>query len=304
MIQVDQKATQEVLISSLKSGYLGLVQSLAILGLAIALFLFAANTPIGDITPLFVVCIIVGVLLILTSLVWLFGLTVIEPNQAKVLILFGDYKGTVKSPGFYWVNPFMLRRHVSLRVRNFNSDTLKVNDKHGNPIEIATVVVWRVVNTAQAIFDVDDFVHYVQVQSESAVRHLASTHPYDDSDDNATSLRGSGEGINEELRVEVLERLQVAGVEVPEARISHLAYAPEIAGAMLQRQQADAIIAARRRIVDGAVGMVEMALADLAEKKVVELDDERRATMVSNLLVVLCSERATMPVVNAGSLYT
>ncbi|MFK7741481.1 MAG: SPFH domain-containing protein [Planctomycetota bacterium] len=231
------------------------------------------------------------------------GLTLVNPNQTKVVILFGIYKGTLREPGFYWVNPFSRRREVSLRAHNFNSDHLKVNDKRGNPIEIGAVVVWRVRDTAQAAFDVEDHVSYVRVQTESAVRHLASQHPYDTPLDHESSLRGSSDSINQELQEELEQRLQRAGIDVLEARLSHLAYAPEIAGAMLQRQQAEAIIDARTRIVDGACSMVEMALEQLQRKSVVELDEERKAQMVSNLLVVLCSERGTQPVVNAGTLY-
>jgi regulator of protease activity HflC (stomatin/prohibitin superfamily) len=233
----------------------------------------------------------------------LIGLTLVNPNQSKVVVLFGNYKGTLRKHGFYWVNPFSVRRPISLRAHNFNSDKLKVNDLRGNPIEIGAVVVWRVRDTAQAAFDVEDYDSYVQVQTESALRHLASTHPYDSPHDAETSLRGSSDAINRELQEELERRLQMAGIEVLEARLSHLAYAPEIAGAMLQRQQAEAIIDARTRIVEGAVGMVKLALDELHNADVVSLDAERKAQMVSNLLVVLCSERGTQPVVNAGTLY-
>ena len=231
------------------------------------------------------------------------GLTVVNPNTAKVLLLFGSYKGTIKAPGLCWVNPLTVRRPVSLRVRNFESGKLKVNDHIGNPIEIAAIVVWRVVETAEALFQVDDYEHFVHVQTESAVRVLATTFPYDAHEEGQTSLRGSAEEVSRRLREEIQERLAKAGVEVVEARISHLAYAPEIANAMLRRQQATAIIAARQKIVEGAVGMVEMALDLLSAKQVVKLDEERKATMVSNLLVVLCSDRDAQPVVNAGTLY-
>ena len=232
-----------------------------------------------------------------------FGLTLVNPNQSKVVVLFGNYKGTLRRHGFYWVNPFSVRKAVSLRAHNFNSDKLKVNDLRGNPIEIGAVVVWRVRDTAQAAFDVENYESYVEVQTESALRHLASTHPYDSPHDTETSLRGSSDSVNHELQQELEQRLQMAGIEVLEARLSHLAYAPEIAGAMLQRQQAEAIIDARTRIVEGAVGMVQMALEQLHAQGVVSLDEERKAQMVSNLLVVLCSERGTQPVVNAGTLY-
>ena len=231
------------------------------------------------------------------------GLVIVNPNQSKVAILFGKYTGTLRQDGFFWINPFTARRPISLRAHNFNSEHLKVNDLRGNPIEIGAVVVWRVRDTAQAAFDVEDHLSYVEVQTESALRHLASLHPYDTPHDNESSLRGSSDDVNRELQSELEQRLEMAGIEVLEARLSHLAYAPEIAGAMLQRQQAEAIIDARKRIVDGACGMVEMALDQLQTSSVVDLDEERKAQMVSNLLVVLCSERGTQPVVNAGTLY-
>jgi regulator of protease activity HflC (stomatin/prohibitin superfamily) len=220
-----------------------------------------------------------------------------------VLILFGSYVGTVRDSGWWWTNPFNTRRRVSLRVRSLNGHTIKVNDHAGNPVEIAAVVVWKVQDTAQAAFDVENYEDFVSVQSETAVRHLASIYPYDEYDHDAISLRGSTDKVSEALRTELQERLRPAGVEIVEARLSHLAYAPEIAGAMLQRQQAAAIIAARQRIVEGAVGMVEMALERLSANKIVELDEERKAAMVSNLLVVLCGERAATPVLNTGTLY-
>lgn len=232
-----------------------------------------------------------------------FGFFTLQPNTAAVLVLFGDYKGTTRRPGFHWANPLFDRVRVSLRARNLNGDKLKVNDKRGNPIDIAAIVVWRVRDTARAIFDVDDYVHYVQIQSESAVRHLASTYPYDTHEDHELSLRGSMDEVSIALKEELGARLAQAGVEIEEAWLSHLAYAPEIAGAMLRRQQADAIVAARRRIVDGAVGMVQMALEFLEHEKIVELDGERKASMISNLLVVLCGEQAAQPVINAGTLY-
>jgi regulator of protease activity HflC (stomatin/prohibitin superfamily) len=231
------------------------------------------------------------------------GLFVVNPNEAKVLQLFGKYVGTARQPGLRFANPFFTKGRVSMRVRNFESARLKVNDLDGNPIEIAAVVVWRVVDTAEAIFEVDDYENYVHVQSESALRNMVTSYPYDVHDDAQLSLRGHTQAIADHLRKEIQERLSKAGVEVIEARISHLAYASEIAAAMLQRQQAGAIIAARQRIVDGAVGMVEMALDRLARNNVVELDEERKAAMVSNLLVVLCSERSTQPIVNTGTLH-
>ena len=231
------------------------------------------------------------------------GLTIVNPNDGVAVLLFGDYHGTLREPGFWWVNPFTTRRRVSMRVRNFESTKLKVNDHDGNPIEIAAVVVWKVVDTAEALFHVDNYQNFVQVQSEAAVRNLATMHPYDAHEDGQVSLRANNAEIAELLKKEIQDRLAQAGVEVIEARISHLAYAPEIAQAMLLRQQAGAVIAARSRIVQGAVSMVEMALDELSKRGIVELDTERKAAMVSNLLVVLCSDRHTQPVVNTGSLY-
>jgi regulator of protease activity HflC (stomatin/prohibitin superfamily) len=250
-----------------------------------------------------VLVVIAGVLCVPAAVLCFRALVLVNPNQSKVVLLFGKYKGTLREDGFYAVNPFTARKAVSLRAHNFNSDKLKVNDLRGNPIEIGAVVVWRVRDTAQAAFDVEDFGSYVTVQTESALRHLASQHPYDAPHEDETSLRGSSDALNAELQRELTQRLAMAGIEVLEARLSHLAYAPEIAGAMLQRQQAEAIIDARKRIVDGAVGMVHMALEQLQQHGVVELDEERKAQMVSNLLVVLCSERGTQPVVNTGTLY-
>ncbi len=234
------------------------------------------------------------------------GFFVVNPNIARVLVFFGRYRGTVREAGFWWTNPFTSKRRLSVRAHNLNGDKLKVNDLLGNPIEIAAVVVWQVKDTAQASFDVEAFEHFVSVQSESAVRHLASRHPYDDgqASEIATTLRGSADVVAGELQEELQRRLDRAGVEVMEARLTHLAYAPEIAAAMLQRQQAGAIIAARQRIVEGAVGMVETALQMLGEKKIVELDDERRAAMVGNLMVVLCGHGNPTPVLNTGSLYS
>jgi len=234
------------------------------------------------------------------------GLFVVQPNQAAVLILFGRYIGTVRTEGWYWANPFtfMARRKVSLRVRNFDTQKAKVNDRRGNPVEIAAVVVWRVVDTARAVFDVDDFEGFVAVQSETAVRHLATQYPYDSYEEHeAISLSGDVDAVSRTLQGELQERLGVAGVEVVETRLSHLSYAPEIANAMLRRQQATAIVAARQKMVEGAVGMVEMALQRLAEERVVELDEERKAAMISNLLVVLTGEQVAAPVLNVGSLY-
>jgi len=233
-----------------------------------------------------------------------FGLFVVNPNEGKVLQLFGSYVGTVKDPGLRWANPLYTKKRVSLRVRNFETSKMKVNDNRGNPVEIAAVVVWKVVDTAEAIFEVDDYVNYVHVQSEAATRNLATQYPYDSFEDDERSLVGDISEISEKLRHENQDRLEKAGIEIIETRISHLAYAQEIAQAMLRRQQAHAIIAARRQIVEGAVGMVDHALEELSRKNILELDEERKAAMVSNLLVVLCSEHETQPVVNTGSLYT
>lgn len=249
-----------------------------------------------------------GGLIGLIGFVTLIGLTVINPNEGVVTTFFGDYMGTMKQNGLRWVNPLFRRKKISLRARNLNGQKLKVNDKLGNPIEIAAVVVWRVGDTAKASFEVDDYVKYVEIQSEAAVRHLAGIYAYDSMEDEDVSgqevtLRDGSGKINEMLEAELTERLSRAGIDVLEARISHLAYAPEIAGAMLQRQQASAVVAARRQIVNGAVGMVDMALAMLSDKQIVELDEERKAAMVSNLLVVLCGEKAATPILNAGTLY-
>jgi regulator of protease activity HflC (stomatin/prohibitin superfamily) len=271
---------------------------LAALAAAIALLVNSAQT--GELTG---GLLLVLVLVMVLDLVAWAGLTVVNPNTAKVVLLFGRYKGSLKTPGFWWVNPLTLRRPVSLRTRNFESGKLKVNDHIGNPIEIAAIVVWRVIETAEALFQVDDYEHFVHVQTESALRVLATTYPYDAHVEGETSLRGSAEEVSKRLRDEIQDRLAKAGVDVIEARISHLAYAPEIANAMLRRQQASAIIAARQKIVEGAVGMVEMALEQLSAKRVVEFDEERKATMVSNLLVVLCGDRDAQPVVNTGTLY-
>ncbi len=244
-----------------------------------------------------------GLLVLLIAFLSLIGLYKVEPNQAAVLSLFGKYVGTVKANGLRWNNPFFSKRKVSQRVRNFESGKLKVNELGGSPIEIASVIVWQVMDSAEAVYNVDDYESFVTIQSESALRAMATSYPYDQHEDGQLSLRSHAAEISQHLKEELQERLTDAGVEVLDARISHLAYAPEIAQAMLQRQQADAIIAARTRIVAGAVGMVEMALNELKKNGVVDLDEERKAQMVSNLLVVLCGERATQPIVNAGTIY-
>jgi regulator of protease activity HflC (stomatin/prohibitin superfamily) len=248
--------------------------------------------------------IFIGIGTLLVAILLGSGFFTLQPNEAAVLILFGAYKGTVRQSGFFWANPFLKKFKLSLRARNLNGEKIKVNDRRGNPIEIAAVVVWRVEDTAQACFDVDSFDDYVRIQSESAVRHLASSYSYDDAEAGELTLRAGGDAIAAALREELQERFRKAGVVVEEARISHLAYAPEIAQAMLRRQQAEAVIAARQKIVHGAVSMVEMALRELSEKHVVQLDEERKAAMVSNLLVVLCGESEVHPVVNTGTLYT
>ena len=242
-------------------------------------------------------------LLALLEIFLMVGVFIVNPNEAKVLQFFGDYVGTAKKPGLRWANPLYTKKKVSQRVRNFESGKLKVNDSDGNPIEIAAVVVWRVVDTAEAVFEVDDYNNYVMVQSESALRNLATSYAYDAHDDETMSLRGTTMAVADHLKREIQDRMNRAGVEVMEARISHLAYAPEIAHAMLQRQQAGAIIAARQRIVEGAVGMVEMALEMLSKRDIVARDDERRAAMVSNLLVVLCGDKSTQPIINTGTIY-
>ena len=293
---------------------------------AIGLIVAAPAFFVGGATSDNWVPVVLGVLCAIFGPLMLFGFQAVAPNDARVLLLFGTYKGSITASGFYWVNPFFSKKKITLRVRNFETGAIttpeqkdaqgnivqhksrsagrpsKVNDKDGNPIEISAVVVWRVVNTAEALFEVDDFEDFVAVQSEAALRNLASRHPYDSHDDEI-SLRGNTPDICEQLQHDIQERLDKAGVEVIEARISHLAYAAEIAAAMLQRQQAQAVVAARTKIVEGAVGMVEMALDHLAKDKIIELDEERKAAMVSNLLVVLCSDRHTQPVVNTGTIY-
>ncbi len=258
-----------------------------------------------QIAPVLAFWLPVGGLSLVVSFLFLFGYFIVNPNMSRVLVLFGTYRGTVRTPGFYWTNPFTSKLVVSLRAHNLSTDRVKVNDLLGNPIEIAAVVVWQVHDTAQAQFDVEDYYQYVDLQCETAVRQLAKSHPYDDrmGETEAPSLRTDTDVVSSELTRELQERLDRGGIEVLEARISHLAYAPEIASAMLQRQQADAIIAARRKIVEGAVGMVDDALTQLSERDVVELDAERRATLVGNLLVVLCGHSTPQPVLNAGSLY-
>ncbi|MCR9295731.1 MAG: SPFH domain-containing protein [bacterium] len=308
------------------SGWGPLVVVIGLLLGAIALFV-TTMVNADYIHGLWVGCGVVGsAILLLAGVLGLCGFMAIAPNQARVLLLFGDYKGSVVQSGFFWVNPFFSKKKISLRIRNFETGSTttpekkdaagqvvtqksrtagrpsKVNDRDGNPIEISAVVVWKVVDTAEAMFEVDDYEDFVAVQSEAALRNLASRHPYD-SEDHEISLRGSTQEVSDQLQADIQERLGKAGVEVIESRISHLAYASEIAAAMLQRQQAQAVVAARTKIVEGAVGMVQMALDHLAKDNVIELDEERRAAMVSNLLVVLCSDKHTQPVINTGTLY-
>lgn len=281
-------------LASTASGYaMLLILLLAILG-------FAFSAPLSD----NMVWAILG--MVASGFVFLFvllGFYLLQPNQAAAILLFGDYKGTDRTTGLRWAWPWLIKKKISVRIHNITSERLKVNDLRGNPIEIASNVVWRVADTAQALFDVDDYREFVHIQIESAVRAIGSRYPYDDFTHEEMTLRGNAEHVSEELRVELQERVLAAGVHIDECRLTHLAYAQEIAQAMLRRQQAEAVVAARKTLVEGAVGMVEMALEQLSEKNVVELDDERRAAMVSNLMVVLCSERDTQPVVNAGSLY-
>lgn len=278
------------------NGFLMLVFTIALQAFSVYLLIISIN--INNPEILWIV-----IPLMIIDFIMMSGFVVVQPNDSRVLILFGKYTGTVRQPGFYWVNPFTVRKKVSLRIRNFNSQKIKVNDLHGNPIEIGAVVVWRVVDTAKAVFDVENYEQFVDIQSETAIRQLASEYPYDIEEDEKSSLRGSPQEIAEGLKNIVQTRLEVAGVEIIEARISHLAYAQEIAQAMLRRQQAQAIIAARQKIVEGAVGMVEMALKMLSEQKIVTLDEDKKATMVNNLMVALVSETEAQPVINTGTLY-
>jgi regulator of protease activity HflC (stomatin/prohibitin superfamily) len=272
------------------SGYVAVLAAILLLGGAIAGFAFNI--------------IWLGVLLTVLFVFTLIGLTVVYPNGSCVMVLFGAYKGTIRDNGFFWVNPFYIKRRVSLRARNFDSEPIKVNDKIGNPIKIGFVLVWRVAETYKAIFEVDDYQHFVLVQSDAALRKLAGLYPYDNLEDHEAvmTLRSGGEEVNDELEREIRERLMIAGIEVIEARINYIAYAEEIANAMLRRQQATAVVAARFKIVEGAVSMVEMALEQLSDKKIVELDEEKKAAMVSNLMVVLCGDKDATPVVNTGTL--
>ncbi|MEU7424092.1 SPFH domain-containing protein [Streptomyces sp. NPDC040750] len=281
-------------------GGLALLLGLVGLGGAAALFAGAAAVSASGAKGGLVAA---GVLVFLSAVIAMRGLNTVAPGEARVVQLFGRYRGTIRQDGLRWVNPFTSRTRVSTRVRNHETAVLKVNDAYGNPIELAAVVVWKVQDTAQATFEVDDFVEFVATQTETAVRHIAIEYPYDAHEEDGLSLRGNAEEITEKLAVELQARVEAAGVRVVESRFTHLAYAPEIASAMLQRQQAGAVVAARRQIVDGAVGMVEAALSRIAERDIVELDEERKAAMVSNLMVVLCGDRAPQPVLNTGTLY-
>jgi SPFH domain / Band 7 family len=303
-------------VTALNGWVMLVVNVLIVLGAVIFFVLTIRAVGRGEIAPLWVVARLLGwVLWLVGGIVMLFGYFTLQPNEARVLILFGSYKGTVRRSGFHWVNPFYARglgklpkkfapQKISLRAHNFNSDKLKVNDKRGNPVEIAAVIVWRVEDTAQAAFDVENYVSYIEVQSEAAIRSIASAYAYDHGEEQEVTLRGGCDEVALELKKELGHRLAKAGVTVDEARLTHLAYAPEIASAMLRRQQAEAVIAAREKIVLGAVSMVDMALRELDKKAVVKLDEERKAAMVSNLLVVLCGTEEASPVINTGTLYT
>lgn len=277
------------------SGYVGLLMTLALLGAGAGVLSIANEAIVPS---------IIGALLLVCGFLTFAGYLVINPNEAAVLILFGDYVGTVNENGFYWVNPFFIKKKISLRARNRDSEPIKVNDKLGNPIMIGIVLVWRVQNTFKALFEVDDYVRFVEIQSESAIRKLAGHYAYDNFDEGQKeiTLRSGGEEVHVQLESELSERLLIAGIEVIEARITYLAYAQEIAGAMLRRQQATAVVAARFKIVEGAVSMVEMALDQLSQKHIIDLDDERKAAMVSNMMVVLCSDKDASPVINTGTL--
>ncbi len=290
METISEKAGKKI------SGFVALTLTFVYLVIDVLLFFFMIKLD----EPLFLVA---ALPMIFFTIFWNIGFMVIQPNDSRVLILFGKYNGTVKDDGFFWVNPFTQKRHVSLRIRNFNSDKIKVNDLHGNPIEIAAVVVWKVTSPARAVFDVENYEQFVAIQAETAIRTLASEYPYDTNEGEKESLRSSPTEVADNLRKELQTRLEIAGVDVVEARITHLAYAQEIAQAMLRRQQAQAIVAARFKIVEGAVGMVQQALQDLSDKKIVNLDEERKAQMVNNLMVALVADHEAMPVINTGTIY-
>ncbi|WP_405806361.1 SPFH domain-containing protein [Streptomyces sp. NBC_00210] len=280
----------------------GLALLLGLVGLGLGIVLIVAGSALAA-TGAKVALILAGIVIAVAAFVAMCGLNTVAPGEARVVQLFGRYRGTIRTDGLRWVNPLTSRSKISTRVRNHETAVLKVNDAYGNPIELAAVVVWKVEDTAQAMFEVDDFLEFVSTQTEAAVRHIAIEYPYDAHDEDGLSLRGNAEEITEKLAVELHARVEAAGVHIIESRFTHLAYAPEIASAMLQRQQAGAVVAARRQIVDGAVGMVEAALVRIQEQDIVELDAERKAAMVSNLMVVLCGDRAAQPVLNTGTLY-
>ena len=287
-------------VTKVYNGFLMLAVGIILLVATALLFIFSEDGSIAWMMALAVVLLLIAVILVLP------GLFIVNPNESKVMVLFGKYAGSVRQNGFFWANPFYSKKKITLRARNLSGQKLKVNDKIGNPIEIAAVIVWKVDDTFKACFDVDNYEQYVVIQSEASVRHLAQSYPYDSFEEIAEeqlTLRASPDKISQMLEKELQERLKRAGVQIIEAKLSHLAYAPEIAEAMLRRQQASAVVAARSQIVNGAVSMVEMALKQLSEKHLVELDEERKAAMVSNLLVVLCSDSATSPVINTGTLY-
>ncbi len=290
MVRIQEKVAFHV------NGFIVLMVELVLL--VVGVWLLVASIGSGDIAGL-----VASIIILLTTALLISGFFTVQPNEARVLIFWGRYTGSARNDGFWWSNPFTSKQHVSLRVRNFNSDKLKVNDAGGSPIEIAAVVVWRVVESAKALFDVDDYDQYVNIQAETAIRNLATRYPYDAAGESRESLRENPEDVATELKKELQDRLEVAGVEVTEARLTHLAYTPEIAQAMLRRQQAQAIVAAKKLIVEAAVGMVEEALKGLAERGVVDLDYEKRAAMANNLMVVLTSEQASTPVINTGTLY-
>lgn len=290
MEKIQEKAASKL------NGFLMLFIFIVLIALEIYLIMLMANTE--NVAILWIFIPMIFVIILLAS-----GFVIVQPNDSRVLILFGKYIGTVRDSGYWWVNPFTVRKKVSLRIRNFNSQKIKVNDLHGNPIEIGAVVVWRVIDSAKAVFDVENYEQFVDIQSETAIRQLASEYPYDVTEEDKPSLRGTPQLIADSLKNTLQARLEVAGVEILESRISHLAYAQEIAQAMLRRQQAQAIIAARQKIVEGAVGMVEMALKMLSEQKIVTLDEDKKATMVNNLMVALVSESEAQPVINTGTLY-
>ncbi|WP_405684902.1 SPFH domain-containing protein [Streptomyces sp. NBC_00057] len=300
--QMPEPQVREVTAHSIPGG-LGLLLTvigvIAGIGLAIVGGIFGSNGNNGVGVPV----LILGILLVIASFFCMTGVKMVAPGEARVIQLFGRYVGTIRTDGLRWINPLTSSRKISTRVRNHETAVLKVNDAYGNPIELAAIVVWKVEDTAQALFEVDDFLEFVATQTEAAVRHIAIEYPYDAHEEGGLSLRGNAEEITEKLAVELTARVQAAGVRIIESRFSHLAYAPEIASAMLQRQQAGAVVAARQQIVEGAVGMVEMALTRIAEQDIVELDSERKAAMVSNLMVVLCGDRAAQPVLNTGTLY-